>query len=211
MSFSEQAIPFKHSTVHLLHYQNFDPSTFLDYLTDIERERYFAFTHPHRQREFVATRYLRHQLFGFEHIHYDHNGAPYIRSEGYISISHTHGIVGIAFNKEFQIGLDIETRSERARRVFSRFLSDEEIRSFDTSNADEMTVAWCAKETLYKISNSKSIDFRNQLSLKPNGISRLLGEIKIEEIQSTAEIHTFVSDQYVLTINESPLQTTNIF
>jgi 4'-phosphopantetheinyl transferase len=211
MPFTHESIQVAHSQIHFIHYSEFDPYSFIDYLTEEEKERFFTFSHLHRKREFVATRYLRHQLFGFEHIHYDVNGAPYIKGEGFISISHTPGAVGIAFNKYFQIGLDIETRNDRAQRVHRKFLSEEECLLMDTSDPDRMTLAWSAKECLYKIAGRKQIDFKSELLLTPNGPSSFKGGVKTQDLVSTAEIHTFVAERYVYSINESPLTDSRIF
>jgi 4'-phosphopantetheinyl transferase len=205
MTFEQKTIRLTHSIIHFISYDNFDPDSYLHVLTQEEQERYFGFTNLFRKKEFIATRYLRHQLFGFEHIHYDSNGAPYIHNEGYISISHTPGIVGIALNNEFRIGLDIETRSEKAKRVYKKFLSENEQKLFNVMDPDTMTIAWSAKETLYKIAGRKRIDFKLELSLLPKESGVLIGEIDFKGIYSTTEIHTFVEESYVFCINESAL------
>ncbi len=205
MPFIQESKQLTHSIIHFIHYDDFEPAVYLDLLTPEEQERFFNFSSDHRKREFVATRYLRHQLFGFEHIHYDPQGAPYIKNEGFISISHTAGIVGIAFNKDFRIGLDIEIKSKKAKRVCNKFLSQEELILFDHTNSDLMTTAWSAKETLYKIAGRNKIDFKTELHLQPVKETIFKGSILTEGIRSSAEIHTFVEDSYVYTINESAL------
>jgi len=211
MPFKQESIQLNHSSVHFIHYESFDPLDYLDFLTDQEKERFFEFTHDHRKREFVATRYLRHQLFGFEHIHYDSNGAPYIKGEGFISISHTTGTVGIAFNPNFRIGLDIETRSDKALRVYRKFLSEQECNRLDTSDPDAMTRAWSAKECLYKIAGRKKIDFKSELLLKPSSALTFHGGVQSKEVLATTEIHTFVTDRFIYAINESPLNLSTQF
>ena len=109
MPFRQEIIQINCIFIHLLSFEEFDPITYLDQLTDQEKDRFFSFGHDKRRREFAATRILRHRVFGFKHIHYDQFGAPYIEDEGYISISHAHGIVGIALCKDFSIGLDLES------------------------------------------------------------------------------------------------------
>lgn len=207
MTFEQKTVRLKYSIIHFISYEKFDPDTYLHILTQEEHEKYFGFTNLNRKKEFIATRYLRHQIFGFEHIHYDSNGAPYIRNEGYISISHTPGIVGIALNNEFRIGLDIETRSEKAKRVYKKFLSENEQKLFNVMDPDTMTIAWSAKETLYKIAGRKQIEFKSELSLRPKESGILIGGIDTKGIYSTTEIHTFVEDSYVFCINESALST----
>ena len=129
-----------------MHYKAFIPSDYLDNLTDQERERYFSFNNINRQCEFVATRILRHRLFGFEHIHYDEHGAPYIENEGFISISHAPGVVGIALCKDFKIGLDLEPKRNKAKKLFPKFLSKNEIEELNVES--EMPLLWALRDEL---------------------------------------------------------------
>jgi hypothetical protein len=71
MPFTQEKIQLKEIEIHLLHYESFHSIDYLDQLTEVEKERYFSFQHEHRKQEFVATRVLRHRVFGFEHIHYN--------------------------------------------------------------------------------------------------------------------------------------------
>lgn len=102
MPFKQEIHTLDSVILHLMHFDAFDPNDYLDHLTEQETERYFSFTHPKRRMEFVATRILRHRIFGFEHIHYTPLGAPYIQDEGFISISHAKGVVGIALSEAFR-------------------------------------------------------------------------------------------------------------
>lgn len=166
MPFTQDYIHLDQVHIHLLKYRDFDPCTFLDQLTEDEKERFFSFTNNNRRKEFVATRILRHRLFGFEHIHYDQNGAPYINSEGFISISHAKDIVGIALCKEFKVGLDLETIRNKASLVASKFLNESEYGEFNSDDPIEMTKVWSAKEVLYKLAGRKGIHFKTELLLK---------------------------------------------
>ena len=94
---------------------------------------------------------------------------------------------------------------EKAQRVRNKFLSEEELILFDHTNSDLMTTAWSAKETLYKIAGRNKIDFKTELHLQPIKETIFKGSILTEGIRSSTEIHTFVEDSYVYTINESAL------
>jgi phosphopantetheinyl transferase len=177
MPFTQDYLQIGNVQVHLLKYVNFDPITFLDQLTDNEKERFFSFDHENRRKEFVATRILRHRLFGFEHIHYDPNGAPYIEQEGFISISHAKDIVGIALSKDFKVGLDLETIRSKASVVAKKFLSDEEGKQFNIENSTEMTKVWSAKEVLYKLAGRKGIHFKSELLLNKDHETIFTGRI----------------------------------
>lgn len=181
-----------------MHYKAFIPSDYLDNLTDQERERYFSFNNINRQCEFVATRILRHRLFGFEHIHYDEHGAPYIENEGFISISHAPGVVGIALCKDFKIGLDLEPKRNKAKKLFPKFLSKNEIEELDVESEDEMTSAWSLKEVLYKLAGRKQIIFKTDLLIEKVAPNHWSGTIINPDEKIKVELTTFVRNDLII-------------
>ncbi len=181
-----------------MHYKAFIPSDYLDNLTDQERERYFSFNNINRQCEFVATRILRHRLFGFEHIHYDEHGAPYIENEGFISISHAPGVVGIALCKDFKIGLDLEPKRNKAKKLFPKFLSKNEIEELNVESEDEMTTAWSLKEVLYKLAGRKQIIFKTDLLIEKVAANHWSGTIINPDEKIKVELTTFVRNDLII-------------
>lgn len=191
--------------VHLLKFEPFDPRDELDKLTQDELERLSTFTSLSRKMEFIATRILRHQLFGFEHIHYDTHGAPYIHSEGYISISHTHNYVGIALNKDHRVGLDLETHRPTIQRLQHKFLNEHEQKVFDTTSYIEMTKVWSAKEALYKLAGRKQIIFKTDLLLdKVN--NQWKGRIVNPDEMIFLDLDIFDKDNTIVSINNGPIR-----
>ena len=201
MPFIQENIHLKKIEVHLMHYKTFIPSDYLDNLTDQERERYFSFTNINRQCEFVATRILRHRLFGFEHIHYDEHGAPYIENEGFISISHSPGVVGIALCKDFKIGLDLEPKRNKAKKLFPKFLSKNEIEELDVESEDEMTTAWSLKEVLYKLAGRKQIIFKTDLLIEKVAANHWSGTIINPDKKIKVELTTFVRNDLIICVS----------
>lgn len=125
-----------------------------------------------RQKEWLATRLLLKEMLGHEAIiHHHPNGAPYLSEteKKQISISHTKDFVAIMLTDVTHIaGIDIEYRSERVRKVRSRFLNAEEERFIDPAHETEhLLICWCAKETLYKIINRQEVDFCRHLHIQP--------------------------------------------
>jgi phosphopantetheinyl transferase len=173
----------------------------MDQLTEPEKERYFTFIHEKRRMEFVATRILRHRLFGFQHIHYDEHGAPYIEDEGFISISHAPGVVGLAISKHFKVGLDLETVRDKAALVADKFLSHEEKKQFDRDSALEMTKVWSAKEVLYKLAGRKQILFSEHLLLKKVTQDHWEGTIINPDHIIRTDLHIFEKNDLVITVN----------
>jgi phosphopantetheinyl transferase len=186
-----------------MYYDWFDTSLYLDHLTTDETERFFSFKHENRKQEFLATRILRHQLFGFTHIHYNNHGAPYIEDEGFISISHAPGVVGIAVCHAFQIGLDIEPMRPKAHALQEKFLSEAEKICFDTSNEVEMTKVWSAKEALYKLAGRKQLIFKKELLLDKSTEEVWRGTIINPTSTLKVDLNIFVKDHLVISINDS--------
>lgn len=125
-----------------------------------------------RQKEWLATRLLLKEMLGHEAIiHHHPNGAPFLSEteKKQISISHTKDFVAIMLTDVTHIaGIDIEYRSERVRKVRSRFLNAEEEQFIDPAHETEhLLICWCAKETLYKIINRQEVDFCRHLHTQP--------------------------------------------
>ena len=204
--FTQDSIQLKNCTIHLLYFKPFDPLQSLEHLTPEETERFFSFSHTNRRQEFVATRFLRHQLFGYNHIHYTEHGAPYIEGEGFISISHAPGVVGLAVSQHFQLGLDIETIRTKALTLQSKFLSADELLDFDTTSALEMTKVWSAKEALYKLSGRKQLIFKTDLLLSKKSVSIWTGRIINPNQIRTVDLIIFEKENCVITVNDVPIQ-----
>lgn len=205
MNFIHDHIKVHESSIYFLEYGIFDPLEFMDQLSQQEKEKFFLFKHPKRQREFVATRILRHSIFGFKHIHYNPVGAPYIYDEGFISISHSNNLIGIAVNKEFQVGFDLENVSDKAKRLHTKFLNPSERIIFDTEDELEMTKCWSAKETLYKLAGRNFIDFKDELILSKNDSNELTGKIINSDEILEVSLYDFIYKNQIVTINKLPL------
>lgn len=206
MPFKQKTIHFKAVQLHILTFDHYNPTDYIELLTPQEFERFSGITSLVKQQQFVATRYLRHQLVGLKHIQYTDNGAPYIENEAFISISHSNNMVGIATSKEFQVGLDIEMLSGKAKKVHLKFLNEEEQANFDCTSDKEMIKVWSAKETLYKMANRNGIDFKKELLLSPIDETSLLGKIIHKSGVTNVEIHTFVYENFMITLNHSKVQ-----
>lgn len=147
-----------------------------------------SFRSIQRQREWLATRALLHDVLGDDiRIDYDKDGAPRLVSTNQeqisqdsphkqsgrqelpaISISHSHQWVAIAIATDEQaLGLDLEIISEKAGRVQHKFLTQEELQLISPTLTP--TVLWCAKEATYKLCNHSGLLFLEQMMLYKNG------------------------------------------
>jgi phosphopantetheinyl transferase len=199
--FKINQIELKNQTIHTLEFNSFQITKFFDLLTTQEFERATSFKSVKRQQEFVATRILRHEIFGFNHIEYNEVGAPYIKDEGFISISHADGIVGIALNKNYEVSLDLETIDNKAMRLREKFLSDQEKEKLDIDSPIEMTKVWSLKEVLYKLSGKKGLHFKEQLLLEKKSTENWVGRIIYEDTIIEVELYTFVKEEVIISCN----------
>jgi 4'-phosphopantetheinyl transferase len=206
MVFNRKNIQINNSTIHLMWFENFETSSYLDHLSEIEKERYFEIKHENRKQEFVATRILRHEIFGHQHIHYKNHGAPFIENEGYISISHTKNCVGIALNENHEIGFDLEYERPQIDKIQHKFISDTEKSIFNCDSKLESTKIWSAKEALYKLAGRKEIDFKTQLQLSKSKEEIWIGKIINSDHNLITELSIFESNELIISINSGPCE-----
>ena len=115
-----------------------------------------------RQVEFICTRLLLKKINPKLNISYNQFGAPTINNNQNISISHSNKYVAIIISKN-KVGIDIEKISNKPLKVIQKFISKN-----DNVKADqkEASLAWCAKETLFKYYMKGEIDFKKNINIK---------------------------------------------
>ncbi len=192
--------------IHLMGYGDFEPDSYIEHLSEIEVERVKTFRHVKRRREFIATRILRKRVLGNQKIQYNSIGAPFIEEVGYISISHSSNLVGLAFNKHHMVGLDLETPRENILDIVPKFLSTVERYSFDSQNKLEMTRVWSAKEALYKLAGRKKIIFKEELFLSKSESGQWLGKIINPDHTLSVQLDIFDHQGTVVSINNCEIE-----
>jgi len=203
--FKRETIQLGSTCIYTVYYPEFDPERYLHVLTPEELIRYAGFGHLKRKREFIATRALRHELYGNEHIHYTPEGAPYIDKDTFISISHSGNIVAIAENHDFPVGLDLEAIRPDIQRVMRKFLSEEELHFFDCTDSTLVTSIWSAKETLYKLAGRKQILFSSELHISKNG-DQWKGRIVNPDHELWVNLDIFERNGIIYTLNSSRVE-----
>lgn len=192
--------------IHLMGYDDFEPDEYIEHLSSTEYARYLTFKHIRRKREFLATRILRKHVLGTEHIQYNAIGAPIIEGVGFISISHSLNLVGLAYNKEYMVGLDLETPRERILDICPKFLSPEETYLFDLTDKLEMTQVWSAKEALYKLAGRKKLIFKEELLLSKNESGAWCGKIINPDHSLSVQLDIFDHQGTVVSINSCAIE-----
>ena len=177
-------------------------TAYFDDLTLSEKKRLEEIHHPAKKNEFLASRALRTELFGMKEIRYNEIGAPFIENEGFLSISHTDNLVGIACSPSFRVGLDLELIREKAAATSRRFIHDSERQYFDPNDARDMSLLWSFKETLYKLAGRKGIHFITDLIVERSG-DKWYGVIRLDGTVRRYELSVFNFRHYLVTCNTS--------
>lgn len=179
----------------LLLFPEYMRSNAIEYVKEIRSER--------RTIEWLSIRILLFMLLGEEKTILNRgDGKPYLKDSNYhISISHTKGYATVFLHETAPVGIDIEIRSERVKKVADKFISDKEY--IDTSQKTvHQLLHWSAKESLFKLMEENEIDFKHHLHIHPftpaaNGIITA-SETKTDR-NRTFNIHYEVHSDYVLT------------
>lgn len=203
--FHTEEIKYGPVSVFLLYYDQFVTEEHLHNLLPHEHQKLKSLNHPSRQREYVATRILRTINFGNEPILYSKIGAPYIKGEGFISISHANHVVGMAYCSNFQVGLDLEPIHKKVMRVKHKFLSENEIQETNTSSVEEMIKVWSGKEALYKLAGRKQIIFAENLLLSRLNELQWKGSICFPNSKREVVLTIDTKNDFVISINASPV------
>ena len=96
------------------------------------------------------------------------DGKPFVKAaKCFISITHTHGLVCIAENRKFPIGVDVERKGTRVLNVRDRFLSKREQDFIADNDAEATLIAWTAKEALFKVVDDPHATMLEDLQLDP--------------------------------------------
>ncbi|QMU28897.1 4'-phosphopantetheinyl transferase family protein [Adhaeribacter radiodurans] len=164
-------------------------------------------THDKRQTEWLASRILAYQMLQYftsvpYPLHNNEIGKPYFAESSYhISISHTQQQVAVLLSNNVPVGIDIERVQSKVSRVQNKFLNAEEKLAIN-NDLVKLTIAWSAKESLYKLYGKKNLIFNQNLLLSPFPIS-LTGNmeafIRTPEFQKKYIVYFEVEKDTVLT------------
>ena len=152
-----------------------------------------------RRKEILSEYDLLNKFFPNENVTLLHNadGKPLLSNGINVSISHTRGFIAMILSGGKHVALDIEYINERVKRVARMFLREDE----PFTELNEMLVAWCVKETMYKLYSSMKLTFE-EVRLRPfKCLSE--GRVIAENIRNndTVTLYYRVTDNYVLTIS----------
>jgi 4'-phosphopantetheinyl transferase len=154
-------------------------------LRPAERELYDSFVAESRQKQWLAYRILiRSLLLPDDYaVEYDETGKPYLAgSRFFISVTHSGNLAAVILSSHGHVGIDIEAVRPKIVRVREKYMHPEELAAIDDPEPYSiLTLAWCAKESLYKLYGHRGIDFKENIRLNlPEfpGNGKFSGEIR---------------------------------
>ena len=130
-----------------------------------EREDFETINLSSRRLEWLSLRMALHAIFENAKLKATSVYKTKFNKPKLLKRSHSHGYAAVILHKKYPVGIDIETHGERAFRIKRKFLNENEMDAFGNS-AENALIAWCLKETLYKIWGRKKLDFREHMHIK---------------------------------------------
>lgn len=149
------------------------------------------FTSQKRKLEFLSVRALLKDLIGeANYICYNTDNKPSLLDNKLrISISHTNGYASIILHSQNIVGIDIEEKRDKIFRIKHKFLKYEELQNINSTNSrDHLLLHWSTKEAVYKMMNEPSIDFLEEIHIKPFPLAES-GFIQAFETKTKNSIH----------------------
>tara|TARA_B100000965_G_scaffold401422_1_gene425235 strand:+ start:717 stop:1298 length:582 start_codon:yes stop_codon:yes gene_type:complete len=116
-----------------------------------------------RKKEYLVSRVLLKKMRLFTEITYNSYGAPEIKDNNFISISHSKDLTAIIISKK-KVGLDIEKISKKALKLSSKFIKK---KTHIPLSKDKATLIWCCKEAIYKWHQEGNVNFSNDIIISP--------------------------------------------
>ena len=125
-------------------------------------------SNKHRRLELLTVRLLLLHLIHQEPIiEHDKEGRPFLKDCPLkISISHTNRYVAVIVSERHDVGIDIEMKKEKIFRVKHKILSPLEVIDVNRT-LDSLLLHWCAKETIFKLSDISLPEFSEDIIVEP--------------------------------------------
>ncbi len=127
-----------------------------------------SITHPHKRLQHLAGRYLLSYLFPeFPHneILIADTRKPYLKSDAFhFSISHSSNLAAAIVSKDYRVGIDIETYTDKVLKIRDKFLNVDEFNFIENKEDIHLiTSLWSAKESVFKWWSYGGVDFSEDI------------------------------------------------
>ncbi|WHT37787.1 4'-phosphopantetheinyl transferase superfamily protein [Myroides sp. mNGS23_01] len=137
-------------------------------LSAASQERLTKMKSENHQKAFLAVRQVLRQLnLADGDLCYDTNGKPSLCTGKHISISHSFDYAIVAISTQ-NIGVDVELIRDKIIRLSGKFCNERELALAPEPVDDKMdylTEIWSVKEALFKMCNSRSLSFAQDMEV----------------------------------------------
>lgn len=144
----------------------------LDFLSFREKLSFANISHPEKRKEWATARMAMRDALEVLHVPYpgffkdEHGKSQVMNGNGFVSLSHTEGLAGAIFHQDTPVGIDMDFIREKILKIGFRFLDKSEL-DFLEKDPLHYTMAWSAKESIFKCQGKRGVSFRNNILLEP--------------------------------------------
>jgi phosphopantetheinyl transferase len=168
----EKISPLSAIAVNNIHFQEHNE---LDFLSFREKLSYANISHPQKKVEWKGARLAIKAALDLIHLPYpgfykDAHGKSYpMDGYGYVSLTHCFDQAAAIFHKEMPVGIDLEKIRGKVVPLGPKFLTPYE-QEFLEEDVLMHTMAWSAKESIFKCQGRKGISLKQNIVLQPFSI-----------------------------------------
>jgi enterobactin synthetase component D len=150
----------------------------LDFLSFREKLSYANISHPEKKKEWATARFAIHDALEALKVPYpgffkdEHGKSQSMNGQGYVSLTHTPGYAAAIFHREQPVGIDMDLVREKILKIGFRFLDTSEL-DFLEKDPIHYTMAWSAKESIFKCQGKRGVSFRENILLEPFALDAL--------------------------------------
>ncbi len=144
----------------------------LDFLSFREKLSFANISHVEKRKEWASSRLAIAAALETLNIPYpgffkdEHGKSQSMSGHGFVSLTHTLGFAAAIYHRDNPVGIDMEFIREKILRIGFRFLAEREL-DFLEKDPIHYTMAWSAKESIFKCQGKKGISFRESILLEP--------------------------------------------
>ena len=144
----------------------------LEFLSFREKLSLANISHPEKKKEWTTARIAIYDALNELHVPYpgffkdNHGKSQSMNGQGNISLTHTLGYAAAIYHRELPVGIDMDLIREKILRIGFRFLDASEL-DFLEKDPLHYTLAWSAKESIFKCQGKRGVSFRDNILLEP--------------------------------------------
>ena len=179
----------------------------VDFLSYREKLAYANISHPEKKLEWKSARIAIKSAMDCISLPYPgfikdvHGKSHPMDGFGYVSLTHTKGLAAAIFHKEMPVGIDLDYVREKVVRLGPKFLDETEMGFLGTDPLLN-TIAWSAKESIFKCQGKKGISLKHNIRLSPFSLGDMVIEGRIQQSEYSDHFYKVkveVENDFVLT------------